>query len=122
MSTEKPRFTTIDEYIASFPDDEVRSRLQTVRQAIKDEAPAAEEAISYQIPAFKLRGQPLIHFSAAKRHIALYPWTEEMVAAIPELSQHQAGKGTIQFAKSQPLPLPLIRQIVAFRASEIGHG
>ena len=31
------------------------------------------EAISYQIPTFKLDGKPLIYVAAWKNHIAVYP-------------------------------------------------
>lgn len=117
--TAKRRFTTMDEYIDAFPED-VRGLLQTVRRTVKEEAPDAEEAISYQIPTFKLNGKYLIYFSAAKNHIALYPRTAEMEAAIAELSPYASGKGTIQFPLNQPLPVPLIRQIVAFRVKEFG--
>jgi uncharacterized protein YdhG (YjbR/CyaY superfamily) len=115
----KRRFTTMDEYIDTFP-EHVRDRLQTVRRTIKEVAPDANETISYQIPTFKLNGMNLIYFSAAKNHIALYPRTAEMEAAIAELSPYKSGKGTIQLPLNQPLPLPLIRQIVAFRLKELG--
>jgi uncharacterized protein YdhG (YjbR/CyaY superfamily) len=121
MSTAKKQFATIDEYVDAFPED-VQELLQTVRQTIKGEVPDAEETISYQIPTFKLNGKYLIYFSAAKKHIALYPRTAEMEAAIPDLAPYASGKGTIQFPHKQPLPLPLIRQIVAFRAKELGDG
>jgi hypothetical protein len=51
----------IDDYIAGFP-TEIQARLQTLRALIKTEAPAAEEAIRYQIPTFVLHGN-LVHFA-----------------------------------------------------------
>jgi uncharacterized protein YdhG (YjbR/CyaY superfamily) len=66
------------------------------------------------------RRQVPLHFSAAKKHIALYPRTAEMEAALAELAPYTSGKGTIQFPLNQPLPIPLIRQIVAFRVKELG--
>src|SRR5688572_27108091 len=72
VTTQKKRFQTIDEYIESFPDD-VRPVLEQVRQTIREAAPEALEAISYQIPTFKLRGRYLVYFSGWKNHISLYP-------------------------------------------------
>jgi uncharacterized protein YdhG (YjbR/CyaY superfamily) len=46
---------SIDEYIAAFSPD-VQAILQQVRQVVHSAAPDAEEAISYQIPAFQLNG------------------------------------------------------------------
>ncbi|MCB0542797.1 MAG: DUF1801 domain-containing protein, partial [Saprospiraceae bacterium] len=60
-------FNTTDEYIATFP-EEVQAILQQVRATIRAAAPGAEEAISYQIPTFKLKGN-LVHFAAFKQHI-----------------------------------------------------
>jgi uncharacterized protein YdhG (YjbR/CyaY superfamily) len=69
----KPRkaFKTIDEYIATFPEN-VQNALQQLRQVIKDTAPETEEAISYQIPAFKMNGN-LVWFAAFKNHIGSIP-------------------------------------------------
>jgi uncharacterized protein YdhG (YjbR/CyaY superfamily) len=62
---------TIDEYISMFPTN-VKIILEKFRQTIKESAPRAEEAISYQIPTFKLNGN-LVHFAAFKDHISFFP-------------------------------------------------
>jgi len=46
---------SIDEYIATFPKN-IQTILQDLRRAIREVAPDAKEAISYQIPTFKLNG------------------------------------------------------------------
>ena len=117
MSPSKNHFTTIDEYIQSFPPS-VQERLHQLRQTIKDVAPTAEEAIKYQMPTFVLHGN-LVYFAAWKHHISLYPITAEMEASLQELADYTtSGKGTIQFPYDQPLPLPLIRMIVVYRVRE----
>ena len=117
MTTSKSRCTTIDEYIDSFP-EEVRDRLQTIRQTIKEEAPEADEVIKYGMPTFLFHGH-LVYFGAWKKHIGFYPITSEMEASIEELTNYKtSGKGTIQFPIDQPLPLPLIRKLVGFRVRE----
>jgi uncharacterized protein YdhG (YjbR/CyaY superfamily) len=117
MSPSKNHFTTIDEYIQSFPPT-VQERLHQLRQTIKDVAPDAEEAIKYQMPTFVLHGN-LVYFAAWKRHISLYPITAEMEASLQELADYTtSGKGTIQFPYDQPLPLALIRMIVAYCVRE----
>ena len=73
LSTPKKVFKTIDEYIATFPKN-VQIILEELRQAIRDSAPNAEEAISYQMPTFKLNGN-LVYFAAFKNHIGFYPRT-----------------------------------------------
>ena len=71
MQDPKIQFTNIDEYIQSFPES-VQEKLQMIRQTIHKAAPEAKEAISYQMPTFKLNGN-LVHFAAFKEHIGFYP-------------------------------------------------
>ncbi len=108
----------IDEYIAGFP-DEVQETLSEIRRTIKEAVPGAAEAISYQIPAFKLYGKPLIYFAAYRKHIAIYPAPRGSEAFKEELSAYAGGKGTVQFPLDLPIPYDLIRRITEFRAKGI---
>lgn len=108
---------TIDEYIATYP-PEVQVLLEGVRKAIQQAAPDAEEAISYAIPTFKLHGKNLVHFAAFKNHIGFYAAPTGHEAFREELSQYKQGKGSVQFPLDKPMPLDLIKRIVAFRVKE----
>ena len=55
MKTNVAAPKNIDEYIATFP-AETQALLKVLRATIKSAAPDAVEAISYQMPAFKLFG------------------------------------------------------------------
>ena len=116
MENEKKGFTSIDEYIATFP-AEIQVKLQEMRATIKAAAPEAEEKISYQMPTFFLNGN-LVHFAAFKNHIGFYPTPGGIDAFKEELSVYQGAKGSIQFPLSQPLPLELVRKIVTLRVAE----
>ena len=116
MDQDKAPAKTIDEYIAQFP-EAVQQRLRSVRQVGKEEAPGALEAFKYQMPTFTLNGN-LVHFAAFKHHIGLYPAPTGIEAFQDELAPYKTSKGAIQFPLDQPLPLPLIRKIVAFRVQE----
>lgn len=107
---------TIDEYIAGFPED-VQAILQKIRQTIRETVPNAEEAISYQMPTFKLKGN-LVHFAAFKNHIGFYPVPSGIEAFKDELSVYVQGKGSVQFPLDKPMPYDLIRRIVVFRMQE----
>lgn len=91
----KTQFETIDEYIKTFPED-VQSILENMRQAIRRAAPEAVEAISYQMPTFKLNGN-LVHFAAFKNHIGFYPTHSGIEAFKKELSPYKGAKGSVQF-------------------------
>lgn len=106
----------IDTYIATFP-HEVQAILEKLRQTIRKAAPAATEKISYQMPTFYLNGN-LVHFAAYKDHIGFYPAPSGIVAFEAELSEYKTSKGAIQFPIDKPLPLALVKKIVAFRVDE----
>ena len=116
MQAPKKQFKTIDEYIATFPQN-VQEILQELRQTIKDSAPNAKETISYQIPTFKLNDS-LVHFAAYKNHIGFYPTSSAIKEFQKELSQYELGKGTVKFPINQPIPFDLIKRIVKFRIKE----
>ncbi|MDX1943092.1 MAG: DUF1801 domain-containing protein [Saprospiraceae bacterium] len=108
--------TTIDEYIATFSED-IQAILQQIRATIKAAAPDAEETISYAMPTFKQNGV-LAHFGAFKQHIGFYATPSGNEAFQKELSKYKTGKGSIQFPLDKPMPLDLIRQMVAFKVAE----
>lgn len=117
METKQAAPQTIDEYIARFP-PEVQEILQKVRLTIRTAVPEAEETISYQMPAFTLKGRGLVYFGAHKKHIGFYPTPTGIEEFKEELAIYGAGKGTAQFPFDQPIPYDLITRIVQFRAKE----
>ena len=116
MEGNKVGFVSIDEYIAAFP-EEIQKILEELRATIKAAAPEAQEKISYQMPAFALKGN-LVYFAAYKNHIGFYPTASGIQAFKKELSVYEGAKGTVRFPIDKPLPLDLIRKIVKFRVAE----
>ena len=116
MDSNKAVATTIDEYIAMFPED-IQAVLQEIRATIKAAAPEAVEKISYQMPTFAQNGN-LVHFAAFTKHIGFYPVPTGIEAFKAELAVYKQGKGSVQFPLDQPMPLDLISRIVQFRVQE----
>jgi len=92
------RFNSADELIAAFPEN-VQDVLQKIRQAVKEAAPEAEEAVSYNMLAFKQKGN-LVWFGAFKNP-----------------SGYDVRFGLF-FDLDKPLPMDLIKQAVKFRVKE----
>jgi uncharacterized protein YdhG (YjbR/CyaY superfamily) len=116
MSTDKAQPSTIDEFIAQYPED-VQEILQRIRAVIHEAAPGAREKVSYGIPGFELKGD-LVWFAAHKKHIGLYPRASSLEPFEEELSPYKRSKGTIQFPLDKPIPYDLIRRIVEYRVAE----
>lgn len=110
------RFETVDAYIASFP-PKIRTALEKMRKTIRAAAPAAEEVISYNMPAYKYNGM-LVYFAAHTGHAGLYPMPSAIVAFKKELSGYTTAKSTVQFPYDAPVPVDLIKKIVLFRVKE----
>ena len=117
MKTKQTAPRNIDDYIAGFP-DVVQEILGKIRMTLRKAAPGAEETISYQMPAFTLKGKYLIYFAAFKKHIGLYPAPRGIAEFKEALSLYQTGKGTMRFQLDKPIPFNLISKIVKFRVKE----
>ncbi|MGH7937879.1 MAG: iron chaperone, partial [Chthoniobacterales bacterium] len=96
---------------------EVQEILKRIRRTIRKGAPDAEEAISYRMPAFMLKGV-LVYFAAFKKHIGLYPRASGIAKFKKDLSAYKSAKGSVQFPLDKPIPYDLIARIVKFRVKE----
>lgn len=110
------KYKTIDEYISLFP-GKIHEALKKIRKVIKKAAPEAQEAISYQMPVFRLEGN-LVYFAAFKDHIGFFPTSSGISAFKKELTDYETSKGTIRFPLGKPIPFDLISKIVKFRVKE----
>ena len=113
---EATKFKTVQEYLSVQPAP-VKAKLQQIRSTIKEAAPEAEEAISYNMPAFKLQGM-LVWYAAFKNHIGFYPRPSGLEAFKKEIAVYKSSKGAVQFPMDQPLPLALVTKIVKYRVKE----
>ncbi|MEZ4802709.1 MAG: DUF1801 domain-containing protein [Gelidibacter sp.] len=109
--------TVIENYISTFPES-TQEKLRQLYHIIKKEAFELEESISYGMPAFKLNKKPLVYFAGYKNHIGFYATPTGHESFKKELSRYKQGKGSVQFPLDEPLPVDLIKKIVAFRVEE----
>jgi uncharacterized protein YdhG (YjbR/CyaY superfamily) len=111
--------TTVEEYLGTLTGDR-RAAVETLRRTIREAAPEATETIAYSMPAFRSHGgQFLVSYAAYKNHYSLFPASGAVVEALgDELAPYLAGKGTIQFPARSPIPVELVRKIVAVRVRE----
>ena len=114
-------FRSVDEYIAAQPKN-VQIVLRQVRRIILKAVPSAVEAISYQLPIFKVADGPVLCLGGWKRHYSLYPAGDAMDAAFKGvLTPYRVSKGTLRFPLSEPVPAKLIERIAKFRAKEVAR-
>lgn len=117
MKATQVKFASIDDYIATFPED-IQKKLEELRATVHAAAPGAEEKISYHMPGFALNGN-LVYFAAFKNHIGFFGGSDAGSEAYKnELARYAGPKGSLKFPYDKPLPLKLIRRIVKIRVAE----
>ena len=61
----------------------------------------------------KVDGRYLVYFAGWKHHISVYPLPEGDAALDEEMAPYVAGKGTLKFLLSEPIPYDLIERVAA---------
>jgi len=106
-------------YFASTP-PKARAALKKIRAAIRSAAPRAEEAFSYRIPAFKLKGRSLVWYAAFKNHCSLFPMTGAIRRKLAkQLQGYEMSKGTVRLPLAKPIPVGLVKKLVNARMAEM---
>lgn len=115
MSTDNPKFSSVGQYISSFP-SEVQAILERIRIIIKKAAPQSDEHISYGIPFYEYGGKGysgrLIYFAAFKKHISLFIPPGYSGTIPKEFQQYHVSKATYHFSLDKPFPFALLEKTV----------
>jgi uncharacterized protein YdhG (YjbR/CyaY superfamily) len=111
------KYESVQQYIDTFP-SETKVILEKIRKIIRNNAPEAIEIIAYNMPAYKIKGKPLVYFAGYEKHIGLYATPSGHEAFAEELSKYKQGKGSVQFPLHQEIPYELIKKIVLFRVKD----
>jgi uncharacterized protein YdhG (YjbR/CyaY superfamily) len=105
------RPSTVEEYLASFPND-VQSALQQIRKVVYETIPDATEIIRYAIPTVMLGGHYVVYYAAWKHHIGLYPIPPMPADLEPDVAPYRSTKDTMRLPHGTPIPEALIRRIL----------
>ena len=113
---------TVDDYLEELtPAD--RDAIDRVYAVARREAPEAEQGKGYGMPALVYGGKPLLSVMRAKKHIGIYPFSPDAVAAVAgALEGHPSvsvDKGTIRFQPEHPIPDDVLERLVRARLSQI---
>ena len=105
----------VDQHLAKIPEPQ-RSTLQSLRKAIREVIPGAQEVISYGFPGYKLNGKIICGFDAFKNHCSFFPHSSLVIPELEnELANYKTSKGALQFGIDKPLPKTLVRKLIKTR-------
>ncbi len=110
--------TVIDEYLQALSTPE-QEALQRIRDLVHDIPGDVDEVIGYGIPTFKYKKKNLLHMSAFKDHLSIFPGAEVVGLLAEDLKGFKTSKGTVQFTLDHPIPEPLLKEIIQLRVAAI---
>lgn len=113
--------SVVDTYLSELPTGQ-RKELERIRAIVRKYYPEAREAISYGMPAFKYQGKYLIAYWGFNGHLSVFPGARAVEVLQAKLSKYVTSKGTVQFTLQNPLPEPLIAEMLQLRVADIIKG
>lgn len=111
------KYKSVDEYLNQF-EGITAERLKILRNLIVSTLPNCEERISYNIPAYFVKGKRVVYFAGYKSHVGLYPGRVLDDNHMELMSGYVSGKSTLKFPNNQGLPLQLIHKFISLRLRE----
>jgi uncharacterized protein YdhG (YjbR/CyaY superfamily) len=115
----KSRPETIDEYLVGV-EREKRAALQKLRRTIRAILPAAEECISYSIPAFRFGGRIVAGFAATKNGCSYFPFSGTTLGTMAaDLKRYGRTRSSLHFDPASGLPPTLVRKLIRARIAEV---
>lgn len=112
--------TTIDGYLATVEGGR-RAALERLRRTIRAIVPAAEECISYGVPAFRVRGQVVAGFGATARGCSYFPFSGSTLTTLADaVADRDRTRSALHFTPDRPLPEALVRRLLEARIAELG--
>jgi len=115
----RSRPETIDDYLARV-EPARRAALRKLRKTILTVVPAAEQCISYSIPAFRLGGAVVAGFAATKSGCSYFPFSGTTLGTLAgDLASYSRTKSALHFDPARGLPVTLVRKLLRARIAEL---
>ena len=104
--------STVDEYLAAFPDGD-RAPLVELRALVRERLPDTEEVLAHGMPTYRRDGEMVCAFARQKRHLSVYVCAQDAVDAYEaETGAASAGKGCLRLAPGKPLPADALARLL----------
>lgn len=100
-------------------DEPKRVALQKLRETILEVIPDAEQVISYQLPAFRVRGKVIAGFAAFKNHLSYLPHSGSVFPELQaDLAAYSKSTGALRFPIDEPLPKEIVAKLIKVRLEQ----
>lgn len=96
-----------------------RETMLEMRDRILEIVPAAEEIVSYGMPAFRVDDVIVAGLLANKKHVGYYPFSGSILHLFPdELAKYSTTKSAIHIPIDKPLTKGLIKKLIKARINQ----
>ena len=111
---------TLDEYLATIPNDDNRARMVEVLDWVAKRYPELELRIAWNQPMFTHHGTYIIGFSAASKHMAVAPERATMIRFEPVMRERGTdfGKKVAHQPWDKPIDYELLDAFIQYQLAE----
>jgi uncharacterized protein YdhG (YjbR/CyaY superfamily) len=121
--TSPPRFSSVDEYLASL--DRVKAAtLGAVIDFVLAEFPGLGVKLAWNVPQIHRGGKYVFGVSSLKSHLALAPWSKTVIEDFRtrlEKDGYVVRKNLFQIPDDWEIDRELLKDLVAARLAELGE-
>jgi uncharacterized protein YdhG (YjbR/CyaY superfamily) len=119
-STTSKRFTDPDAYLATLPEPH-QATTKAILSATLNLNTKFEVVMAWNKPIVRLGKEYIIGFSAAKNHLLLLPFGDDILQHVDSnlLAPYKVNKKTIQVPTDWKIDRPLLKQLVSFRVAQL---
>ncbi len=119
-STTSKRFTDPDAYLVTLPEPHQATTKAILSATLKLNT-KFEVVMAWNKPIVRLGKEYIIGFSAAKNHLLLLPFGDDILQHVDSnlLAPYKVNKKTIQVPTDWKIDRPLLKQLVSFRVAQL---
>ena len=119
-STTSKRFTDPDAYLATLPEPHQATTKAILSATLKLNT-KFKVVMAWNKPIVRLGKEYIIGFSAAKNHLLLLPFGDDILQHVDSnlLAPYKVNKKTIQVPTDWKIDRPLLKQLVSFRVAQL---
>ena len=114
-----PRFTSVDEYLASL-EPAKEGTLRSLIDLILADFPELESKISWNVPQIHRQGKYVVGVCAFKHHLTVAPWSPRVIVDFKErLGKFVVKMNLFQVPVSWKIDRKLLKDLVRARLAEL---
>jgi len=119
-SRRRPRFSSVEEYLASLEDPTKEKTLRSVIDLILTQFPELESKISWNVPTIHRNGKYVVGVCAYKHHLTFAPWSSRVIEDFKvRLGKFVLFKTCFQIPVDWEIDRELVKDLVRARLAEL---